>query len=48
MSVTVLPGVTSEQLLFVTIKFKPCKRCNGWRKLPTERSNLTAARVVFL
>jgi len=29
MLVTVLPNVTNEQLLFVTLDFKICKRFNG-------------------
>jgi len=38
----------NEQLLFVTLDFKPCKRCSDCRKLLIERSDLVAARVTFL
>jgi hypothetical protein len=48
MPVTVLPNVMNEQLLFVGPEFKPCKRCNDWRKLLIERGDLVAARVVSL
>jgi hypothetical protein len=48
MPVTVLPYVKNEQLLFVTLDFKPCKICNDWWKLLIERSDLVASRLVFL
>jgi hypothetical protein len=41
----ILPNVKKEQLLFVTLDFKPCKRC---RKFLIERSDLVAARDMFL
>jgi len=33
---------------FMTLEFKPCKRCNDWRKLLLERSNIAALRYLFL
>jgi hypothetical protein len=47
MPVTVLPNFKKEQLLFVTLDFKPCKRWSDCRKLWIERIDLVAARVVF-
>jgi hypothetical protein len=44
----ILPSVKNEQLLFVTLDFRPFKRCNGWRKLLIYRTDLVAARDVFL
>jgi hypothetical protein len=48
MPVTVLPNVINEQLLFVALDFKPCKRCSDCRKLLIERNDHIAASVVFL
>jgi len=48
MPITVLPNVKNEQLLFVTLDFKPCMRCSGCRKLLMERSDLVAVQVVFV
>jgi hypothetical protein len=48
MPVTMLPNVKNEQLLFVTLDFKPCKRCSDCRKVLTERSDLVAAGALFL
>jgi hypothetical protein len=46
--VTVLPNVKKEQLLFVALDFKPCKRCSDCRKLLTELSDMVAARDMFI
>jgi hypothetical protein len=48
MPVTMLPNVKNEQLLFVTLGFKPCKRCSDCRKLLIERSDLVASGALFL
>jgi len=37
-----------KQLLSVMLDFKPCKRCNGWRKLLIDQGDLVVVRVVFL
>jgi hypothetical protein len=37
----------NEQLLFVTLDFKTCRRCNDLRKLLTERNDIIVAKVVF-
>jgi hypothetical protein len=47
MSVTVLPNVKNEQLLFL-MDFKPCKGFSDWKKLLTERRDLVAAMVISL
>jgi len=47
MLVHMLPDVKNEQLLFVMLDFKSCKRCSDL-KLLIEQSDLVPSRVVFL
>jgi hypothetical protein len=46
--VTVLPHVKNEQLPFVTLEFKPCKRCSDWKKAFIWTCYHVAAWAVFL
>jgi len=48
MPVAVLPNVKNEQLLFVTLDFKTVGDVQWVKKFLNERSDLVAARVVFL
>lgn len=48
MLVTVLSNVKNEQLLFVKLFLKPCKRSSDWRKISIERSGLVVSSVVFI
>jgi len=45
---TTLPNVKDEQLLFITLDFKPFKRCNDRRTLLIEQGGLVASKVVLL
>jgi hypothetical protein len=43
-----LPNIKNEQLLFVTLDFKPSKICYGCGKLLIGRSDFVTAMVVLL
>jgi hypothetical protein len=48
MSVSVLPNVQNEELLFVTLDFNLARDAMTEGKLLIERLDLVAARAVFL